>query len=89
MKTDVENDNQRSSTITPATSLSKKFVRYIIGFGVGVAVGLAPYLGILNVPFFKPLLSLIPEAVRGTAIPLSAALMGIVAVVIQSYGSER
>ena len=40
---------ERSSTIKPATALSKQFVRYLVGFGVGVGIGLAPYLGILNV----------------------------------------
>lgn len=78
-----------AQTIKPATPLARKLVRYIIGFGVGVGVGLAPYLGILNVPLFKPLLSLIPDAIQNTVIPLSAALMGVVAVVVQWYGSER
>jgi hypothetical protein len=64
-------------------------VRFILGFGVGIGVGLAPYLGKLRIPFFAPLLSLIPDSLQDTIIPLSAALMGIIAVVTQWYGGER
>lgn len=52
-------------------------------------MGLAPYLGILRVPLFSPLLNLIPGSIQDTAIPLSAALMGMVAVVVQWYGGEH
>lgn len=61
----------------------------MIGFGVSVAVGLAPYLGRLEIPLFTPLLKLIPEAIQNLIIPVSAALMGIVAVVTQFYAGER
>lgn len=74
---------------TPPTPLARRFVRYLLGFFVGVAVGLAPYLGLLRIPFFAPLLDLIPESIQNTIIPLSAALMGLVAVVTQWYGGER
>lgn len=89
METHPDRGADRSSSVKPATCLSRTLVRYIVGFGVGVGVGLAPYLGILNVPLFKPLLSLIPGSIRGIVIPLSAALMGVVAIVVQWYGSER
>lgn len=84
-----DSDNQQTPSIRPANALSKKLVRYILGFGVGIGTGLAPYLGILNVPLFKPLLSLIPNSIQNTVIPLSAALMGLVAVVVQWYAGER
>ena len=84
-----ENEIKPSPAIQPVTSLSRKFVRYILGFGVGVGVGLAPYLGLLNVPLFKPLLTLIPGSIRDVVLPLSAALMGTVAIVVQWYGGER
>lgn len=74
---------------TPPPLLARKLVRYIVGCGVSVAIGLAPYLGRLKVPGFTPLLSLMPENIQGIAIPLSAALMGVVAVVVQWYGNER
>lgn len=79
----------RDSATPPPPRLARRLVRYILGFGVSFAIGLAPYLGKLKVPGFTPLLSLIPSTIQDTAIPLSAALMGIVAVVIQWYGGEK
>jgi len=76
------------ATPRPPTPLARQLVRYILGFGVGVGVGLAPYLGLLRVPLFTPLLALIPDSIQNTVIPLSAALMGLVAIVIQWYGGE-
>jgi uncharacterized membrane protein len=81
--------SSRSKPPEPPTPLARKLVRYILGFGVGVGLGLAPYLGAFDLPFFKPLLGLIPELIQNTAIPLSSALMGIVAVVTEFYGGER
>jgi hypothetical protein len=69
--------------------LARMLVRYILGFGVSVAVGLAPYIGRLNVPLFTPLLSMMPVSLQDTAIPLSATLMGVVAVAIQWHGRDR
>jgi hypothetical protein len=87
--TEVSNTDSDAKSPQPPTPLARKLVRYILGFGVGVGLGLAPYLGLLNIPFFKPLLSLIPESIQGTVIPVSAALMGVVAVVTEFYGGER
>jgi hypothetical protein len=76
-------------TALPPTSLVRDLLRYILGFSVSVGVGLAPYLGKVDVPLFDSLLELIPLNIQDTALPLSAALMGIVAVVIQWYGSSH
>jgi len=84
-KTPVE----RGDTPTPPTALARKFVKYLTGFGVGVAVGLAPYLGKLDVPLFSPLLDLIPLTLQDTILPLSAALMGIVAVTVEWVGFDK
>jgi ABC-type multidrug transport system fused ATPase/permease subunit len=81
--------NEPAPRVPPPPPLARRLIRYILGFGVSFAIGLAPYLGRLEVPGFTPLLSLIPASIQDTAIPLSAALMGIVAVVIQWQGSER
>jgi len=80
--------NETPAPIQPPTPLARKLIRYIVGFGVGTSIGLAPYLGVVNVPLFKPLLSLIPDSIQDTVIPLSAALMGTLAVVIQWYAGE-
>jgi hypothetical protein len=82
----VDNNSKRLGVIPP---LATYWVRLVLGFGVSVAVGLAPYLGKLHVPLFTPMLSLIPESVQAVAIPLSAASMGMVAVLVQWYGSQK
>jgi hypothetical protein len=76
------------STSAP-TGLARRYVRYVSGFGVGIAVGVAPFLGKIKVPGFDALLSLFPIQLRNVLIPLSAFLMGLVAVAIQFYARER
>ena len=74
---------------SPPTPLARRYVRYVLGFGVGVAVGLAPFLGLLDIPLFAPLLSMFPDSLRSTAVPLSSFVMGLVAVGIQFAAGER
>jgi hypothetical protein len=73
----------------PPTPLSRELVQYVVGFSVAFVVGLAPYLGAVEVPGFRALLTLFPISIRDTMIPASAALMGIVAVTVQWYGSDK
>lgn len=73
----------------PPSPLARRLVRYIAGFGVGVGLGLAPFLGTVEVPGFAALLSLFPRDLQGTLIPLSAFLMGLVAMGVQFYAGER
>jgi hypothetical protein len=79
----------KDSSVPLPTALSKRLVRYVLGFGVGISIGLAPYLGLLRVPLFAPLLNLIPDSIQNTIIPLSAAFMGTLAVAIQWYANEN
>lgn len=75
---------------TPATQgIAGKFVRYVLGFSVAVAVGLAPFLGNASVPGFVSLLEIFPDSERGTLIPVSAMLMGLVSLVTQYWQDER
>src|SRR2546423_14676681 len=89
MSLEYDTEGEQPKAIRPPTPLARKLVRYIVGFGVGTSIGLAPYLGFVNVRLFRPLLSLIPDTIQDTVIPLSAALMGTVAVVIQWYSGEQ
>jgi hypothetical protein len=83
-------DRPRSSAISPVQPPSlRRHLGYILGFTVSTGVGLAPYLGKVNVPLFDPLLNLIPNSLQNTLLPLSAALMGLVAVVVQWFAQER
>jgi hypothetical protein len=60
--------------------LARELLRYVRWFGVGVALGLAPFLGALPIPGFSPLLDIYPLQMRGWLLPLSGILMGGVAV---------
>jgi hypothetical protein len=90
MQPKVEGGDQKEApTDAKLPSIAGQWVRYLLGFSVSVAVGLAPYLGKVHVPLFTPLLSFIPLFVQDVAIPLSSAAMGIVAAYVQWHGSSR
>lgn len=71
------------------TPAAQQFVEYLLGFGVSVAIGLAPFLGRAEIPGFTALLSLIPNSIQDTVIPLSAILMGFVALLVEWFAKER
>jgi hypothetical protein len=73
----------------PPSSLTETLVRQVVGFGVWVALGMAPFLGTVRVPGFTNLLDLYPVSLRGWLIPLSGLLMGVVAVVIEFLATYR
>jgi hypothetical protein len=76
-----------SSLRSKTSFLGSPWIKFLLGFSVSVAVGLVPYLGKI-VPLFTPLLAIIPESVQPLAIPLSAAAMGIVAVLVQWHSMQ-
>jgi hypothetical protein len=80
-QTQAENEAPKPKPKLPR--LASDWVRYLLGFTISVSVGLAPYLGLVGVPLFTPLLSLIPRSLQGIAIPISIASMGIIAVLVQ------
>jgi hypothetical protein len=83
---DTKDSNSHPSAAR-VPSLVGRWMRYLVGFSVSVAVGLAPFLGKSSVPLFSPMLSLIPESLQDIALPISSASMGIVAVLVQWRGS--
>lgn len=78
-----------SETPDLPTPLARRFVRYLVGFGVAVAVGSAPFLGTLKVPGFTALLDLFPRQLQGRFVALSPFVMGVVALTLQFYGRDR
>jgi len=74
-----------ANEIPPPTPLAKRFVRYVLGFFVGVVIGIAPFLGSVNVPGFRALLSVMPFQITSDLIPLSSFLMGIIVVAVQFF----
>lgn len=73
----------------PPTPIAKRFVRYLVGFGVGVGLGSGPFLGTLGVPGFSALIDLFPITLQGRIVALSPFLMGLVALAVQFYDGER
>lgn len=75
--------------VAPPTPLARRFVKMVLGFGVGIGVGLAPFLGSIDIPGFSALLSLFPDTLRPVLIPVSALLMGTIAAGVQFYSGDR
>ncbi len=71
------------AAITPPPLLGRRFVRYVIGYGVWIAVGLGPFLGKIQVPGFSPLLELFPVTMQQELIPICFFLFSTVAVAVQ------
>lgn len=71
------------------TPLARRWVRYLLGFGVAVGLALAVFLGAATIPGFRALLTLFGEDLKVPLIPLSAFLMGTVAVAVEFYAGER
>lgn len=68
------------------TPLARRFVSYVVGFGIAVGIGLSPFLG--KVPGVDALLDVFPRSLWSTLIPLSVFLMGFIAIVVQFYSGE-
>lgn len=76
----------RDKTSGPPSTLARRYVRYVVGFGIGIGIGLAPFLG--KIAGFDALLTIFPRNFRGSLIPVSAFLMGIIAAAVQFYSGE-
>jgi hypothetical protein len=74
--------------IVEPSIFANAFVRRLLGFGVWVAIGLAPLLGKVRVPGFTAVIEMYPETMQRWLIPLSGLLMGMIGVIIE-FASER
>jgi hypothetical protein len=68
------------------TPLVRRFVRYVLGFGIATGVALFPYLG--KVAGGGALLDLFPGSMKETLLPISVFVMGFIAVAVQFYSGE-
>jgi hypothetical protein len=74
---------------TAPTPTARRFVRLVVGFSVGVGIGVAPFLGKVRVLGFEPLSGIFPEHLRDVFIAFGAFLMGVIAVAVQVLAVPR
>lgn len=67
------------------TKTTRTWIRWVLGFGVGVVVGLAPFLGRMDVPGFTSLFNVLPFNDRGQIYPLSGFACAVTAVAYQYW----
>lgn len=75
--------------MSPRRGPARVFVRQVILFNLGTALGLTPYLGNLGVPLFSHLLDLYPVGLKGNLIAFSSLFLGLVSVAINFFSGER
>jgi hypothetical protein len=83
-----DQSGQSLQETTLMSFLGKNWMDLVFGFSVSVVAGLMPYFGRF-IPAFAPLQVILPDAVQPVAVPLSAAAMGIAAVLIQWQGTQK
>ena len=74
--------------ITASDSTTRRFIATFRGTGIAVAIGIAPFLGTVQIPAFKPLAGLLPFQIRGDTVTISIFVMGIIAAAVQFYAAE-
>jgi len=72
----------------PLPRIARRYIWYIVSFGVSVGIGVAPFLGLKKVPGFQALLDLFPMQLQEILIPASMFLMGLVGVVVHFYAGQ-
>jgi hypothetical protein len=73
----------------PVPPTTKRWLKVLLGLSISVPIALAPLLGKLPIPLFPALLVMIPESIRNSVIPISAATMGLVAVSVEFRSIEK
>lgn len=68
---------------------ARTMIRLGVSFGVGFAVAMAPLIGAKEIPFFRPLADLLSESHRNVLIPVSALLLGLIAMSVHFLLGEK
>jgi hypothetical protein len=71
------------------TKTTRTWIRWVLGFGVGVAVGLAPFLGRMDIPGFTSLFNVLPFNDRDQIYPLSGFVCAVTAVSYQYWAQGK
>src|SRR5229473_5558007 len=71
-------------------ALSARYLRYVMAFGVTLAVGLAPLLGgrQIRLPGFVAFLDFFPISMQRWLVPFAAFVMAMPAIAVQFYATE-
>jgi hypothetical protein len=62
---------------------TRAWIRVLIGLGISTPIALLPLIGKSDIAPFDTLLALIPDSIQGTVIPLSCAVMSIMAASVE------
>lgn len=77
-----------TAELVPLTSLGNRYLRYLLSFGVTLAIGLAPLLGRAHVPLFTSIMEVFPLDLQGGLIPFASFVMTLPAVGVQFFAGE-
>lgn len=77
-----------ASQLPQPPSATRRWLNALLALTVTVPIGLAPLLGNLDIPGFRALLSLYPEGLRDTALPIATLAMSLVAISVQFFAND-
>ena len=80
-------DDQRNDYLQDPAA--RGFVRTALTFGLGIGLGLAPFLGEIQIPGFRPLLQVLPTNLIDFLLAVAPLLMGLVAAAVRFYFRDR
>src|SRR5882672_10474256 len=66
----------------------QKYLRYVLGFGVTLVVGLAPILGRKGIPGFTPLSAIFPLNIKDGVIVIASVLLMAPAIAVQFFSGD-
>lgn len=73
----------------PPKGIAQVWTRAVLSFLVWIPLTLAFWLGTASIPFFRPLIDVMPDGARGNYIAFVTVLLGVLGVIVQYFGYER